>query len=135
MHVPYQWCHSPLEKSVDAAGNVLAHGIMNVPAVFILLVLTLVLIRGTRESALLNGLIVITKVTIVILVIILGWSFINPANHVPYVPRRAPSRTAPGSPTPTAASGASSNAAGIVFFAFIGFDAVSTARRRPRTQA
>src|SRR5206468_1559597 len=62
--VPYQWSHSPFEH--DPGG---AYGIMNVPALFILLVLTLLLIRGTKESAFVNGLIVILKVSIVLLFI------------------------------------------------------------------
>src|SRR5439155_8761980 len=84
--VPYQWCHSPFESLRDAAGNVTAHGIMNIPALAIVLVLSLLLIRGMKESAFVNGLIVITKVAIVVLIIVLGWSFINPANHTPYIP-------------------------------------------------
>src|SRR4051812_43823670 len=83
MDIPYQWRHSPLE----AMNGV--HGIMNVPAVFILALLSGLLIRGTRESALVNNLIVVTKVSIVILVIVLGWPFINPANHTPYIPAPA----------------------------------------------
>jgi len=84
------------------------------------------LIRGTKESAFVNGLIVITKVSIVMLVIMFGWHFINPQNHVPFIPP---------SSIYTDASGVAHNfggimgilgAAGVVFFAFIGFDAVST---------
>ena len=59
---------------------------MNIPAVFILLILTLLLIRGTRESALVNGVIVILKVSIVLLFIGIGWHFINPANHTLMIP-------------------------------------------------
>src|SRR5262245_60973795 len=88
--VPYEWCHSPFQSE----GGV--RGIMNVPAVVILFLLTMVLIRGTKESALLNGLIVITKVTIVILVIALGWSFIDPANHAIYVPEPGKFTTSQG---------------------------------------
>jgi APA family basic amino acid/polyamine antiporter len=54
----YEWVHSPFEVS-HATG---AHGIMNIPAVFILGLLSAVLIRGTKESAFLNGIIVIVKV-------------------------------------------------------------------------
>jgi len=126
--IPYQWCHSPFQSEGGVSG------IMNVPAVFILLILTMVLIRGTKESALLNGLIVVTKVTIVILVIVLGWSFINPANHTPYLPK----------PDVFVKSGVSHayggimgilGAAGVVFFAFIGFDAVSTAAQEAKNPA
>src|SRR2546423_1564237 len=87
IQVPYVWCHAPTEHMLDAQGHATAvHGYMNVPALVILLLLTLVLIRGVRESAVLNGIIVLTKVTIVIMVIVFGWSFINPANHTPYIP-------------------------------------------------
>src|SRR5690349_7570099 len=55
LHVPYVWSHSPLESMPGNAG---VHGIMNVPAVAILAVLSALLIRGTRESALVNNLIV-----------------------------------------------------------------------------
>src|ERR1700741_2088578 len=61
--IPYEWSHSPFETA--AATGV--HGIMNIPAVFILLVLSLLLIRGTKESAFVNGLIVVLKVSIVLL--------------------------------------------------------------------
>src|SRR5579872_2152992 len=56
--VPYQWCHSPLETLKDASGAVVAHGIMNIPALFIVGVLSLLLIRGMKESALVNSIIV-----------------------------------------------------------------------------
>src|SRR5262245_6436159 len=56
--IPYEWCHSPFQSLRDASGNVLAHGIMNIPALFIVLVLSLLLIRGMRVSVLVNGLIV-----------------------------------------------------------------------------
>src|SRR5260370_24918929 len=62
------------------------YGMINIPAVFILLLLTLLLIRGTKESAFVNGLIVILKVSIVLLFIGIGWGFINPANHTPLIP-------------------------------------------------
>src|SRR5262245_50905949 len=84
--VPFAWCHSPFEVLRDASGAVVERGIMNLPALFIILVLSLLLIRGMKESAFVNGIIVITKVAIVMMVIALGWSFINPANHTPYIP-------------------------------------------------
>src|SRR3954464_6283975 len=70
----------------DASGAVTAHGNTNIPALFIILVLTLLLIRGTKESAFINGVIVVTKVAIVIIFIVLGWHYINPVNHQPYIP-------------------------------------------------
>src|SRR5205085_2782555 len=85
----YQWTHSPFEH--DPGG---VHGIMNVPALFILLILTMLLIRGTKESAFVNGIIVILKVSIVLLFIGIGWQFINPANHTPFFPYYSPTSSA-----------------------------------------
>ncbi len=125
--IPYEYCHSPFEMSTSGI-----HGIINIPALFIVAMLSLLLIRGTKESAFVNGIIVITKVSIVILIIIFGWTYINPSNHLPYIP--APT-------TYTDHQGLSHNyggimgilgAAGVVFFAFIGFDAVSTAAQETK---
>jgi APA family basic amino acid/polyamine antiporter len=128
LHIPYQWCHSPLERMAGSGHR----GIINLPAIFILLVLSALLVRGTREAAFVNNLIVIAKITIVILVIMLGWGFINPANHTPYIPA-ATTYTSPEGIT-NAYGGwlGILGAAGIVFFAFIGFDAVSTAAQDAR---
>src|SRR5260370_13871569 len=92
MRIPYQWAHSPFEHDINSG----FHGIMNMPAVFILLILTMLLIRGTKESAFVNGIIVILKVSIVLLFIGIGWQFINPANHTPFVPSATTHVTAQG---------------------------------------
>jgi APA family basic amino acid/polyamine antiporter len=130
LHVPYQWCHSPFEVGMGADAGV--RGIINLPAVGILLILSALLIRGTRESAFVNTIIVITKVAIVLMVIVLGWSFINPANHTPFIPP-ASSYTPPGD-VPHEYGGLMGilGAAGVVFFAYIGFDAVSTAAQEAK---
>src|SRR5436309_5546706 len=125
--VPYQWSHSPFEH--DPGG---VYGIMNVPALFILLVLTLLLIRGTKESAFVNGLIVILKVSIVLLFIGIGWGFINPANHAPMIPVPTSYTTAQGITHAYGGILGILGAAGVVFFAYIGFDAVSTAAQEAR---
>src|SRR5262245_42524079 len=126
MHVPYQWCHSPLETMDGVTG------IMNIPAVVILLLLSALLIRGTQESAFVNSLIVITKVTIVLMVIVIGWGFINPANHTPYIPDSTTYTTPQGVTHPYGGIMGILGAAGVVFFAFIGFDAVSTAAQEAK---
>src|SRR4249919_726921 len=125
--VPYQWCHSPLEVSTTGV-----HGIMNVPAVVILFVLSLLLIRGMQESATVNSIIVVTKVSIVLMVIVIGWGFMNPANHTPYIPEATTFTTAQGITHPYGGIMGILGAAGVVFFAFIGFDAVSTAAQEAR---
>jgi len=117
-----------VSMGVDAG----VRGIMNLPAVFILLLLSALLIRGTRESAFVNSLIVITKVTIVIMVIVIGWGFMNPANHTPYVPSASTYTTSEGVTHPYGGIMGILGAAGVVFFAFIGFDAVSTAAQEAK---
>jgi APA family basic amino acid/polyamine antiporter len=133
VQIPYEWCHSPFEKVHDAVTHqVLQAGVVNIPAVVILLLLTLVLIRGTQESALLNGIIVVTKVAIVVMVIALGWGFMNPANHANYIPAATTFTSAAGMEHPFGGIRGILGAAGVVFFAFIGFDAVSTAAQEAR---
>jgi basic amino acid/polyamine antiporter, APA family len=124
-----------LMKTIPATmePNIIHHkGMINLPALFIVSLMSLLLIKGTQESALINNLIVIAKVSIVILIIVLGWGFITESNHTPYIPAES---------TFVDASGISHNfggfwgivsGAGVVFFAFIGFDAVSTAAQEAK---
>src|SRR5205085_1512492 len=126
--IPYEWTHSPFETWAETG----AHGIMNVPAVFILSVLTALLIRGTKESAFVNGLIVVVKVSIVILVIAIGWGYMNPANHTPLIPAPTIYVTPQGVAHSYGGLLGILGAAGVVFFAYIGFDAVSTAAQEAR---
>jgi len=128
LRIPYQWSHSPFE--MDHVTNV--HGIMNLPAVFILLLLTALLIRGTKESAFVNGFIVVIKVSIVLLVIGIGWGFINPANHTPLIPEATKYITPQGLEHNYGGIMGILGAAGVVFFAYIGFDAVSTAAQEAK---
>src|SRR5436305_5195072 len=125
--IPYQWTHSPFEH--DPTG---LYGMINIPAVFILLLLTLLLIRGTKESAFVNGLIVILKVSIVLLFIGIGWGFINPTNHTPMIPAPTTYVTPQGITHAYGGILGILGAAGVVFFAYIGFDAVSTAAQEAR---
>ncbi|MES2287489.1 MAG: amino acid permease [Bacteroidota bacterium] len=132
MHIPYEWCHSPFEKITDAAGVVTSHGMMNIPALFIIILLSFLLIKGTKESAWVNGIIVITKVAIVILFILFGWSYINPLNHTPYIPEATIYTDSSGLDHSYGGIMGILGAAGVVFFAFIGFDAVSTAAQEAK---
>jgi APA family basic amino acid/polyamine antiporter len=141
-HIPYQWTHSFFEVSNTTAGMYAAElgtrGIVNLPAIFIIFLLTLLLIRGMAESAIVNNIIVIIKVAIVLLIIGLGWHYINPAFHTPYmIP--ADAGTVKVS-TGVVDYGDTFNhgwlgvlrGASVVFFAFIGFDAVSTAAQEAK---
>jgi len=127
-NIPFEWCHSPFEKLIDPATKLVLHtGIVNLPGVFIIFLLTLVLIKGTKGSAFLNSFIVIVKVAIVLIVIFIGWHYIVPANHVPFIPKPAIYTDSAGVDHHFGGITGILGAAGVVFFAFIGFDAVSTA--------
>lgn len=122
--IPFEWCHSPMEVSTTGV-----HGIFNIPALFIVLILTLILIKGTQESATVNAIIVAIKVTIVIVFIAVGWHFVNAANLSPYtIPASLPGHEGMFKH----GWGGVLGGAGIVFFAFIGFDAVSTAAQETK---
>jgi APA family basic amino acid/polyamine antiporter len=116
--IPYNWCHSPFEG-----------GYMNLPALFILLIISLLLIRGTSESAKVNAVIVFVKVAIVLAFIAIGWQFILPENHTPYM---IPEGIAGHEGVFQWGWGGVLGGSAIVFFAFIGFDAVSTAAQEAK---
>jgi APA family basic amino acid/polyamine antiporter len=101
-------------------------GLVNLPAIFIICLISVILMIGISESAWVNGLIVALKVTIVVLVIGLGWAYINRANYVPFLPANT------GEFGHFGWSGVM-RAAGMIFFAYIGFDAVSTAAQEAKT--
>jgi basic amino acid/polyamine antiporter, APA family len=124
LQIPFQWCHSPFQSSMGANP---VQGIINLPAILILFLVTLLLIRGIQESAFVNNIIVIAKLAIVIAVIVVGWGFMKPANHTPYIPLPTTYTTPEGVTHPFGGIMGILGAAGVVFFAFIGFDAVSTA--------
>lgn len=100
-------------------------GVINIPAVFIVVLMSLLLMKGTSESAKVNAIIVAVKVTIVLIFIFLGWGYINNANYHPYIPDNT------GTFGQFGFSGII-RAAAIVFFAYIGFDAVSTAAQETK---
>ncbi len=136
--IPYEWCHSPME-SILVNGVSHHDDIINLPALFILFLLSAILIKGTQESATVNAVIVFIKVAIVLVFIAIGWKYINPANHTPYlIPENAPPVMQPSGklysylPFFNHGWGGVLRGAGVVFFAFIGFDAVSTAAQEAK---
>ncbi|MDH4472640.1 MAG: amino acid permease [Fluviicola sp.] len=104
-------------------------GILNAPAFGVLLLVTLLLIKGTQESAFINAIMVFIKVSIVLIFIAIGWQYINPANHTPYL---IPEGVAEHEGVFKWGWGGVLGGAAIVFFAFIGFDAVSTAAQEAK---
>ncbi len=104
-------------------------GIINLPAVFIIVLMSSLLIKGTKESAFVNAIIVALKVTVVRVFIFLGWKYINNSNYDPYmIPATEPGHEG----FFNHGWGGIVRAAAIVFFAYIGFDAVSTAAQEAK---
>jgi APA family basic amino acid/polyamine antiporter len=100
-------------------------GVFNVPAAVIILLVTIILIIGIKESASFNTAIVVVKVAVLLLFIVFGANYIKTANWHPFVPPNS------GKFGEFGWSGVL-RGSGVVFFAFIGFDAVSTAAQEAR---
>lgn len=101
-------------------------GVMNLPAVLIIVAITAILIKGIQESARFNAVIVAIKLIVVVLFIILGYAYINRDNYVPFLPPNTTGEFGNFGWTGVLA------AAGQIFFAYIGFDAVSTAAQEAK---
>ena len=100
-------------------------GIVNIPAFVIVVLMSILLIRGTEGSSIFNGIIVFLKVSVVLVFVVLGWKYIRMENYTPYIPANT------GTLGEFGFSGILRGAA-IVFFAFLGFDAVSTAAQETK---
>lgn len=99
--------------------------IINLPAVLIIFAISLLLIRGIKESATFNNIAVALKLAVVFAFIIFGWKYIQTDNWTPFIPENK------GSFGTFGVSGVL-RASAVIFFAFIGFDAVSTAAQEAR---
>ena len=100
-------------------------GIINIPAMLIVVLMSLFLIRGTEGSSIFNGFIVFLKSAVILIFVVLGWQFIQAENYTPYIPENT------GKLGEYGFSGILRGAA-VVFFAFLGFDAVSTAAQETK---
>ena len=108
-----------------AAPFTVAHGLINLPAMGLVFVLSCLLVIGIKESATFNNIVVAIKVAVVLLVIIFGFQYVNSANWKPFIPPNE------GEFGHYGFSGIV-RGAGVVFFAYIGFDAVSTAAQEAK---
>lgn len=122
--LPAQLTISPFETAKLSDGT-LVHGWVNIPAALVVVLMTLVVIRGTKGSAIVNAIIVFLKVGVVLIFIALGWHYIDPANYKPYIPQNT------GEFGHFGWSGIL-RAAGLVFFVFIGFDAVAASAQETK---
>jgi basic amino acid/polyamine antiporter, APA family len=119
------WTSAPFTVLADGHTIVSTGAIVNLPAVIIAAIVTAICYVGIRQSALVNGVIVAIKVTVVVMVIAFGAFYVNPDNWVPYIPENT------GKFGEYGWSGIL-RASGIIFFAYIGFDAVSTAAQEAK---
>jgi basic amino acid/polyamine antiporter, APA family len=121
IRIPAVLAESFLAQSTPAAHR----GLLNLPAAAIMLASTAVLARGVRESALINNLMVAAKLLIIVLVIACGAAYIDSSNWHPFLPPNQ------GTLGQFGWSGVF-RAAGVVFFAYLGFDVVSTSSQEAR---
>jgi APA family basic amino acid/polyamine antiporter len=128
-NAPTQWCTAAQVASAVAgcahSGLNLTGAVVNLPAVFVVALMSTVLVIGIKESASVNNMIVLLKVTIILLIVLVGAQHINTANWHPLIPPNT------GEWGTYGWSGVL-RGAGLVFFAYIGFDAVSTAAQEAR---
>jgi len=126
--LPTSLSASPLKVAADGVSIVTTGGFLNLPAIFIALLVTWICYIGIRQSAIVNTVVVIIKVSIVLAVIGFGAFYVNPANWHPFIPPNVGTFGAFGWSGVLRASG-------IVFFSYIGFDAVSTAAQETKNPA
>lgn len=120
---PAQWAACPFEQIT--VNGVTTHGILNIPAMLIIIALSVLLMVGIQESSRVNSVIVVIKVAVVLIFIAVGYKYINWNNYQPFIPDNT------GTFGEYGWSGIM-RAAGLIFFAYIGFDVVSTAAQEAR---
>jgi APA family basic amino acid/polyamine antiporter len=125
IHIPESLSHAPLDEGASPLDIRRTGAILNVPAMLIVGAIATICYVGIKQSSTFNAVIVTIKVTVVVLFILLGVSFINDANWHPFIPPNT------GEFGRFGVSGIMA-AAGVIFFAYIGFDAVSTAAQETR---
>jgi len=116
------WAHFP-HALTQGPG---LHGLINLPAIFIIAVVAGLLIYGTRESATVNAILVLIKVVALIVFVAVTLPYFDAAHFEPFMPYGFPKSGPPGSEVGVMA------AAAIIFFAFYGFDAIATAAEETR---
>lgn len=150
IHIPVALQAAPGVEVKDAAGAVIGTGVVNLPALVAIALVTLLLVRGVTESATVNNIIVAIKVTVVILFIVIGIRYVDFSQWSPLVPAEIPARppgtnmdvwhqigralgdVVTGNTDHKYGLGGVIHAAAVIFFAYLGFEAVSTAGAESR---
>lgn len=124
IHIPESLSSAPV--GLDANNHLVFTGhIINLPAVLIIFLVTILLYRGIKESASFNNIVVLVKLVVITLFVLLGWQYINTENWVPFIPENT------GEFGRFGWSGIM-RASSVIFFAYVGFDAVSTAAQEAK---
>jgi len=153
IHIPLALTAAPGVAIKDAAGHVVAHGVMNLPAIIGIAAVTTLLVVGISESATVNNIVVVIKLTVVIAFIVIGSRYVHPENWHPLVPAEIPARPAgtdmslwaqivralgaviTGDTSHKYGLGGVIHGAAVIFFAYLGFEAVSTAGAEAKNPA
>jgi basic amino acid/polyamine antiporter, APA family len=125
INIPAELCNAPIDY-IKGQGWVTTGSLINFPAIFIIVLLSALLVVGIRESAGFNNIIVAIKIIVILLFIGFGLSFIHKSNWTPFIPKNTT-----GEFGHFGFSGVLRGAA-VIFFAYIGFDAVSTAAQEAK---
>ncbi len=125
IHIPDALVNAPFDSVGNTLNIVRTGAIINLPAVLIVGLITVICYIGIKQSAVFNTFIVAIKVTVIVLFILFGVSYIDTANWHPYIPPNTGQWGTYGISGILAASG-------IIFFAYIGFDAISTAAQETK---
>ena len=137
IHIPPALAQAPFDVDTMTGGFVATGGVMDICALAITTILTIILVIGIRESARFNAVMVVIKVSVVLFVIVVGAFYVDPANWHPFAPYGWKGlnlfgnlvvwgQNTAGQPVGMLAG------AGIIFFAYIGFDSVSTQAEEAR---
>lgn len=150
INIPAALTAAPGVAVKDATGAVIGTGVVNLPALVAIGLVTMLLVRGVTESATVNNVIVAIKVTVVILFIVIGFRYVDTAQWSPLIPAEIPARPAgtdmslmaqigralgdviTGNADYKYGLGGIIHAAAVIFFAYLGFEAVSTAGAESR---
>jgi APA family basic amino acid/polyamine antiporter len=154
VHIPAALRAAPGVTAIAYPDNPAGPGTIDLPALIGIVAVTLLLIRGVTESATVNNIIVAIKVTVVVAFIVIGFAYVNPANWSPLVPAQVPPPPAGSdmsmwgqietalvnvvtghSRDSAYGIGGLISAASVIFFAYIGFEAVSTAGAESKNPA
>ncbi len=124
IHLPARLAACPWDV-ITLADGTQAHGMINIPAMVIICIVSILLMLGIKESTTVNSVIVVVKLAVVLTFISVGIHYIKRENYVPFIPPNT------GHFGEFGWSGIM-RAAAVIFFAYIGFDTVSTAAQEAR---